>query len=126
MSPLLSRPKSVGTVTLMSKNPFDPPVLDHNSLSHPDDVELMVKALRSLAAKVSRRLGNAKIFRQALGAEPITKPIPDCAHFAFESDDYWRCFVRGWSRIGMHMCGTCKMAPDSDPMGVVTPRLKLV
>ncbi|XP_018014615.1 glucose dehydrogenase [FAD, quinone]-like [Hyalella azteca] len=120
MTPMLARPKSVGTVTLMSKNPFDPPVLDHNSLSHPDDFELMVKA-----AKASRRLGNAKIFRRALGAEPITKPIPDCAHFAFESDDYWRCFVRGWSGIGLHMCGTCKMAPDSDPMGVVTPRLKV-
>ncbi|KAA0192101.1 hypothetical protein HAZT_HAZT003956 [Hyalella azteca] len=65
---MLARPKSVGTVTLMSKNPFDPPVLDHNSLSHPDDFELMVKA-----AKASRRLGNAKIFRRALGAEPITK-----------------------------------------------------
>jgi choline dehydrogenase-like flavoprotein len=43
MSPVLLRPKSVGTVTLKSKNPFDPPVLDPNCLSHPDDVELMVK-----------------------------------------------------------------------------------
>ncbi|KAA0192095.1 hypothetical protein HAZT_HAZT003949 [Hyalella azteca] len=79
--------------------------------------------LNTTTAKASRRLGNAKIFRRALGAEPINKPIPDCAHFAFESDDYWRCFVRGWSGMGAHMCGTCKMAPDSDPMGVVTPRL---
>ncbi|XP_018014612.1 glucose dehydrogenase [FAD, quinone] isoform X2 [Hyalella azteca] len=118
MLPMLSRPKSVGTVTLKSRNPFDPPVLDHNSLSHPDDVELMVKA-----AKASLKLGNAKIFRRALGAEPLKKPIPGCAHLEFQSDDYWRCFVRGMANVMAHISGTCKMAPDSDPMGVVTPRL---
>ncbi|KAA0188420.1 hypothetical protein HAZT_HAZT003611 [Hyalella azteca] len=115
---MLSRPKSVGTVTLKSRNPFDPPVLDDNSLSHPDDVELMVKA-----AKASLKLGNAKIFRRALGAEPLKKPIPGCAHLEFQSDDYWRCFVRGMTGVMLHISGTCKMAPDSDPMGVVTSRL---
>ncbi|KAA0193241.1 hypothetical protein HAZT_HAZT009971 [Hyalella azteca] len=69
MSPVLLRPKSVGTVTLKSKNPFDPPVLDPNCLSHPDDVELLVKA-----SKASVQLGNAKTFRRSLGAEPINKP----------------------------------------------------
>ncbi|KAA0192099.1 hypothetical protein HAZT_HAZT003954 [Hyalella azteca] len=118
MLPMLSRPKSVGTVTLKSRNPFDPPVLDPNCLSHPDDVELMVKA-----AKASLKLGNAKIFRRALGAEPFKKPIPGCAHLEFQSDDYWRCFVRGMAGAMSHISGTCKMAPDSDPMGVVTPRL---
>ncbi|KAA0202434.1 hypothetical protein HAZT_HAZT005689 [Hyalella azteca] len=52
------------------------------------------------------------------------KPVPDCAHFEFESDAYWRCYVHGWSSTAAHMTSTCKMAPASDPMGVVTPRLR--
>ncbi|XP_018015413.1 4-pyridoxate dehydrogenase-like [Hyalella azteca] len=120
MSPVLLRPKSVGTVTLKSKNPFDPPVLDPNCLSHPDDVELLVKA-----SKASVQLGNAKTFRRSLGAEPINKPFPDCAYLEYQSDDYWRCHIRGMAGVMAHISGTCKMAPDSDPMGVVTPRLKV-
>ncbi|KAA0201656.1 hypothetical protein HAZT_HAZT005686 [Hyalella azteca] len=120
MTPMLARPKSVGSITLRSKNPFDPPIVDPNCLSHPDDVELMVKA-----SKASRRLGNAKIFRSVLGAEAFNEPVPDCAHFEFESDAYWRCYVHGWSTVSGHMTSTCKMAPDSDPMGVVTPRLRV-
>ncbi|KAA0192098.1 hypothetical protein HAZT_HAZT003952 [Hyalella azteca] len=119
MIPMLARPKSVGSITLRSRNPLDPPIVDPNCLSHPDDLSLMIKA-----AKASRKLGNAKAFRRALGAEPFRDPIPDCAHFEFESDDYWRCFVVGMSTVTAHMTGTCKMAPDSDPMAVVTPRLK--
>ncbi|XP_018007670.1 glucose dehydrogenase [FAD, quinone] [Hyalella azteca] len=120
MIPALARPKSVGSITLRSKNPLDPPIVDPNCLSHPDDVELMIKA-----SKASRRLGNAKIFRSVLGAEAFSEPVPDCAHFEFESDAYWRCYVHGWSTVSAHMTSTCKMAPDSDPMGVVTPRLKV-
>ncbi|XP_018017813.1 uncharacterized protein LOC108674385 [Hyalella azteca] len=68
MIPTLARPKSVGSITLRSKNPFDPPIVDPNCLSHPDDVELMIKA-----SKASRRLGNAKIFRSVLGAEAFNE-----------------------------------------------------
>ncbi|KAF2362960.1 Glucose-methanol-choline oxidoreductase C-terminal [Trinorchestia longiramus] len=40
-------------------------------------------------------------------------------------DDYWRCFARGLTATACHYCCTCKMAPDSDPDGVVSPRLKV-
>ena len=43
VAPGLLRPKSRGTITLKSKNPFDLPIVDPNFLDHPDDVKLIVK-----------------------------------------------------------------------------------
>ncbi|KAF2369223.1 Glucose-methanol-choline oxidoreductase C-terminal [Trinorchestia longiramus] len=118
--PTLARPKSRGSITLKSKDPLDPPLIDQNGFSHPDDVELMVEG-----AKAAFRLGNAKTFRRKLGAEANTVPLPGCDHLKYLSDDYWRCFVRSMSFVMSHMVGTCKMAPDNDPNGVVSPRLKV-
>lgn len=40
--PYLTRPKSLGSVVLRSRDPFDPPIVDPNYLSHPDDVHTLV------------------------------------------------------------------------------------
>lgn len=41
--PLLMRPKSRGRILLRSKNPYDPPLIYPNYLSHPDDVKVLVR-----------------------------------------------------------------------------------
>lgn len=43
--PILSHPKSFGTLRLRSRNPMEFPVLDPRYLSHPDDVSTMVEGL---------------------------------------------------------------------------------
>ncbi|KAK8384651.1 hypothetical protein O3P69_014313 [Scylla paramamosain] len=43
IGPMLTRPKSRGTVTLQSSDPFAPPLIDPNFLSHPDDVTTFVR-----------------------------------------------------------------------------------
>ena len=40
--PYLMRPKSLGSVVLRSRDPLDPPIVDPNYLSHPDDVHTLV------------------------------------------------------------------------------------
>jgi len=40
------RPKSRGTVSLASANPADPPIIDLNMLSHPDDMKCMIAGIR--------------------------------------------------------------------------------
>jgi choline dehydrogenase len=40
------RPKSRGTVSLASANPADPPIIDLNMLSHPDDMKCMIAGVR--------------------------------------------------------------------------------
>lgn len=36
-------PKSRGSITLRSNDPFDHPIIEPNCFSHPDDIEVMVK-----------------------------------------------------------------------------------
>lgn len=41
--PVVSHPKSFGTLRLCSANPFDHPLIDPNYLSNPDDVKTLVE-----------------------------------------------------------------------------------
>lgn len=43
----LLRPKSHGTVTLNSADPYDPPKIDPAFFSHPEDMEIMIKGWKS-------------------------------------------------------------------------------
>lgn len=43
MGPTLLRPKSRGSITLRSIDPFDQPNIDPNFLSDPDDVKFFVE-----------------------------------------------------------------------------------
>ena len=42
-TPMLVRPKSVGTLSLKSADPLDHPLIDPNYLSHPDDFEAFME-----------------------------------------------------------------------------------
>lgn len=46
--PVLVRPKSRGSVTLLSRDPTRPPAIDPNYLSHPDDVATLVNGNQPL------------------------------------------------------------------------------
>ncbi|MCL4144866.1 UNVERIFIED_CONTAM: hypothetical protein GTU68_047007 [Idotea baltica] len=48
-----------------------------------------------------------------------------CKHLEYASDEYWRCFTRHMTSGFYHPSGTCKMAPYTDPMGVVDNRLRV-
>ena len=43
IGPMLTVPKSRGSITLRSANPFDHPLIDPNFLSEPEDVEQFVR-----------------------------------------------------------------------------------
>ena len=55
---------------------------------------------------------------------PFFQPLPGCEKYPSDSDEYWGCFGQSMASTLYHPVGTCKMAPESDPEGVVTPRLK--
>ena len=40
---MVAVPKSRGSITLQSSDPLDPPIVDPNFLSHPEDVAIMVE-----------------------------------------------------------------------------------
>ncbi|KAA0187559.1 hypothetical protein HAZT_HAZT004557 [Hyalella azteca] len=48
-----------------------------------------------------------------------------CAHLGNKTDGYWECYARHMALPNEHFCCTAKMAPPTDPMGVVSPRLSV-
>ncbi|XP_063606726.1 glucose dehydrogenase [FAD, quinone]-like [Penaeus indicus] len=118
--PVLVRPKSRGSVTLLSSDPTRPPAIDPNYLSHPDDVATLVNGI-----KFSLALGNTTDFARTYRASFFKKPLRGCENLPDGSDQYWACYVRHMASSFLHFAGSCKMAPSSDPLGVVDNRLRV-
>ena len=107
------RPESVGWVKVRSDDPFETPLIQPNYLE----------------AEADRRalLGGIKLGRQFLGTTALApwfdverSPGPD----AVSDDDLLDWAYREGS-TAYHVVGTCRMGPDSDPMAVVDPELRL-
>ncbi len=107
----LLRPKSRGQLTLNSASPTEPPKLNLNMLSHPQDVKDLVAGLRK-----TRDLLQAKVFDDYLSDEVF--PGPGC-----QSDADLEEFVRRKANHIYHPIGTCKMGTDK--LSVVCPQLKV-
>ena len=97
----LLRPKSTGQVMLANNNSQTPPKIYLNMLSHPDDMQVMVKAV-----KICR-----EIFSQAPLANMIVKEIYPKSHC--QSDQQIKDFIRSKANTIYHPVGTCKMGNDS-------------
>ncbi|XP_063884863.1 glucose dehydrogenase [FAD, quinone]-like [Scylla paramamosain] len=120
IGPMLTRPKSRGTVTLQSSDPFAPPLIDPNFLSHPDDVTTFVRGI-----KFAMTVANTTALKFGVGARFHDQVLPGCEREVYGSDQYWACYVRHMAQTTYHPVGTCKMAPVSDPYGVVDHKLKV-
>ena len=105
------RPKSRGTVKLKNAEPCADPAIQYNYLSHTDDVQDMIRAV-----KVGRKILNAKVFDDYRERE--VKPGVDV-----QSDKEIEQFVREHAETVYHPVGTCKMGKDT--MAVVDERLKV-
>ena len=110
------RPKSRGKISLKSTDPNDPPKIEPNYLTHPDDIRTLIEGI-----KLVRKIGNSTAFN-AFGAEFFDKPFPLCEHLPIDTDRYWECFVKSMTTTDHHLIGTCKMGPYYDRMSVVDPK----
>lgn len=106
------RPKSRGTVKLSSANPSDPLLIDCNFFDDPADMALMIKGW-----KKQYQLLNACAFDAYRGK--MVYPVDPNNDAEIEAD------IRTRADTQYHPVGTCKMGPDSDPMAVVDPELKV-
>ncbi|XP_045121245.1 glucose dehydrogenase [FAD, quinone]-like isoform X2 [Portunus trituberculatus] len=120
IGPMLTRPKSRGSIRLRSRDPRDPPLIDPNFLSHPDDVRTFIRGIKFALA-----IANTSALRTHYDATFHDQVLPGCEGYRYGSDAYWGCYTRHMAQTTYHPVGTCKMAPSSDPSGVVDHRLRL-
>ncbi|KZC09328.1 Glucose dehydrogenase [acceptor] [Dufourea novaeangliae] len=117
--PIMQNPRSVGRLTLRSKDPLEPPKIEPNFFSHPADVEIILEGIKH-AINVSRTASFKKYNSKLHDIK-----IPGCKQFEFASDDYWRCAIKHLPSMMNHEIGTVKMGPKSDPYAVVDPELRV-
>ncbi|HYD95573.1 MAG TPA: choline dehydrogenase [Noviherbaspirillum sp.] len=105
------RPKSRGYIALKSADPCADALIEPNYLSHPDDMEQLVRGV-----KIARRVLAAKAFDPYRGKEMYPGE-------AVQSDEQIRDFIRRRAGTIYHPVGTCKMGHDG--MAVVDDTLKV-
>ena len=114
----LLHPKSQGSVRPdPARGPLEPPFIIPNYLEHPDDVEAILKGIR-----VVQRLVNSTAFE---GMHSRLLAMNAASPYSFDTDNFWRWYIRQSTLTLHHPVGTCKMGSVSDPTTVVDPQLRV-
>lgn len=106
------RPKSVGKVELQSSNPHTPLNIDPAFLSHPEDIKTLVKGVRIASKILENELLQKHKLRSLFNEYEMTDAQLE-QHLRAHTDSVY------------HPIGTCKMASDDDPLGVVNNELQV-
>ena len=101
-------PLSSGEMRLASADPNTQPILDYNYLSQPADLERLRWGVRT-ALMLSQTAELSPLFGERLS--PTDADL--------ESDQALDQWLMREAITYSHICGTCKMGPDSDPLAVV-------
>lgn len=103
------RPKSRGTVGLMSANPADPPRIDPAYLSHPDDLNVLMRGAR---------------ITEAMLDSPELAPWKGRRLYPHDgSDAGLEAAIRAHADTIYHPVGTCRMGQDD--LAVTDPDLRV-
>ncbi len=107
----LTHPQNIGSISLPSPDPKDPPIIRMNFLQSQSDVQKAIEGV-----KLMRQLFHTSAFDQFRGEE--FGPGADVT-----SDQALEAYIREVCITGYHPVGTCKMG--TDPMAVVDPELQV-
>jgi len=111
---VVERQKSIGRLTLTSADPHAAPRIENRFCEHADDVRRLVEGVR-MAVEVGAHDAFA-----ALNAGRLS-PRDD----VLADDEALGAFCKKVAASGFHPSCTAKMAPASDPMGVVDQHLRV-
>ena len=108
------RSKSRGSVRLNSPYPTEPPRIQFNYMSHPEDCIEMRACVR-----LTREIFAQRAFDPYRGRE--IRPGADCV-----SNEAIDAFVRDHVDSAYHPSCTCKMGSPADPFAVVDPETRVI
>jgi len=113
LTPCIMNPKSRGEVKIQSSNPLDPPLINPNFLSDPDDINTLLNGV-----KLARRVINTKplsdiIIEELLPGKDVT------------SDKELINYCKKMVKTNWHPVGTCKMGNDQDNLSVLNTKLQV-
>ena len=115
---VLLHPKSRGTVQPDPvRGPLEDPFITPYYLSHPHDVDTLLKGIRLV-----QRLVNTSAFDGLHGrllVQNAASPHP------YDSDKFWEWYIRQSTLSLHHPVGTCRMGSRDDPSAVVDPKLRV-
>lgn len=111
---VIERQRSIGRVSLTSADPHAAPRIESRFCEHDDDVRRLVAGVR-----MALRVGCHEEF----SAVAAGLRAPSAA--VVEDDGRLATWCRQVAMSGFHPSGTVKMAPHSDPTGVVDQRLRV-
>ncbi|RON47163.1 choline dehydrogenase [Pseudomonas frederiksbergensis] len=109
----LMRPTSLGSVTLNSADPRQPPRILFNYLKTEQD-----RADMRAGARLVREIIEQPAMAAFKGEELVPGPHA-------QSDEALDAWARQVTETGYHASGTCKMGPASDSQAVVDPQLRV-
>ncbi|AWY40320.1 choline dehydrogenase [Pseudomonas putida] len=109
----LMRPTSLGSVTLNSADPRQPPRILFNYLKTEQD-----RADMRAGARLVREIIEQSAMAAFKGEELVPGPQA-------QSDEALDAWARQVTETGYHASGTCKMGPASDTEAVVDPQLRV-
>jgi choline dehydrogenase len=110
---VLVGPKSRGHIAVCSADPFEAPAIHPNYLSHPEDIERLLKGVRLM-----RRILAAAPMAARIEAElaPGREAVSDAELIAYMKQN---------GSTSWHPVGTCRMGPTDDSDSVVDQQLRV-
>ena len=110
-------PGSVGDITLNTKMPWAPSFISPNYLADPNDVEALLKGIRTI-----QKVVNSTVYSNI----PLECPAVNArSTYTKDSDEFWRWYIRQVASTTYHPVGTARMGSIDDDKAVVDERLKV-
>lgn len=116
---IVLNPKSRGKIELRGRSIFDKPFIYQYYLQHETDMETMLRAIEQFVA-----VTDTEIYRRN-EAKFIRFPLPAGDSLPYQSDEFYRFYIRQLGASSYHPVYTSKMGPASDPDAVVDHRLRV-